>query len=594
MLRKIRITLALIFAAGITLLFCGIGSEWWGWMAGLQFLPSCLALNFGAIAIILLLTFVFGRLYCSVICPLGVYQDLVVFLRRSYGRIADRRRAARLRAMKDKGLKPAAVKPSAAKVFGYRKEHTVVRYAVLAFALVCAFTSLQFLLALIAPYSAYGRMIHAAAGLFGADGVGAPLAITAAVTFAVITFLAWKRGRAYCNTICPVGTTLSLVSRFSLFRPVIDESKCIACGRCYKRCKASCIDGQAHKIDYSRCLVCFDCLDNCTEGALKYRFVGLRGAGMGPVSGNASGKGGSPNRPGGTKGPAHGDGTGSGKAAEGATGSPDRGSAGTGSGRAGSNASAAPTASGKSDAARPDNSRTDSGKSDAGRPDNSSTDSGKSGSAKDLPADSSRRAFLTTAAVAGAALTLGAQNKRLDGGLAPVTDKQAPARSERLIPPGALSVRNFYDRCTACQLCVSNCPGGVLRPSTDLGHFLQPQMGYENGYCRPECTKCGELCPAGAISPISREEKTTVKIGTARVDLELCFAANGKENCGNCARHCPSGAIRMVDRHSDGRRIPVASEEQCTGCGACEFLCPSRPISAITVDGLSIHRTKTR
>ena len=281
-MRKIRITLALIFAAGITLLFCGIGSEWWGWMAGLQFLPSCLALNFGAIALILLLTFVFGRLYCSVICPLGVYQDLVVFLRRSYGRIADRRRAAKLRAMKDKGLKPTAVKPSAAKVYGYKKEHKAVRYAVLAFALVCAFTSLQFLLALIAPYSAYGRMIHAAAGLFGADGVGAPLAITAAVTFAVITFLAWKRGRAYCNTICPVGTTLSLVSRFSLFRPVIDESKCIACGRCYKRCKASCIDGQAHKIDYSRCLVCFDCLDNCTEGALKYRFVGLRGAGMGP------------------------------------------------------------------------------------------------------------------------------------------------------------------------------------------------------------------------------------------------------------------------------------------------------------------------
>lgn len=553
MLRKIRIALALVFAAGITLLFCGIGSEWWGWMAGLQFLPSCLALNFGAIALILLLTFVFGRLYCSVICPLGVYQDIVVFLRRSYGRIADRRRAAKLKAMKDKGLKPTSVKPSAAKVYGYKKEHKAVRYAVLAFALVCAFTSLQFLLALIAPYSAYGRMIHAAAGLFGADGVGTPLAITAAVTFAVITFLAWKRGRAYCNTICPVGTTLSLVSRFSLFRPVIDESKCIACGRCYKRCKAGCIDGQAHRIDYSRCLVCFDCLDNCTEGALKYRFVGLRGAGMGPISGSAPGKGGTPDKPGkgGAKDPAHRDGTGSGKSAEGATGSPDRGSAVTGSGRAGSSASAA-------------------------------------------PADSSRRAFLTTAAVAGAALTLGAQNKRLDGGLAPVIDKQAPARSERLVPPGALSVRSFYDRCTACQLCVSNCPGGVLRPSTDLGHFLQPQMGYENGYCRPECTKCGELCPAGAISPISREEKTTVKIGTARVDFELCFAANGKENCGNCARHCPSGAIRMVDRHSDGRRIPVVSEEQCTGCGACEFLCPSRPISAITVDGLSIHRTKTR
>lgn len=497
MLRKTRITLALLFATGLTLLFCGIGAQWWGWMAKLQFLPSCMALNFGAIAVILLITFILGRIYCSVICPLGVYQDLIVFLRRRWGKFVDRRRAVRLREMKQKGIKPAKVRPTATKVFAYKGEHKIVRYAVLVFALVCAFTSLQFLLALIAPYSAYGRMVHTVAGLAGKGGVTTGLAVTAAITFLVITFLAWNRGRAYCTTICPVGTVLSLVSRFSLFRPVIDESKCIACGRCFKRCKASCIDGTAHKIDYSRCLVCFDCLDNCTEKAIRYKFVGLRGASAGP---------------------------------------------------------------------------------------------GKTGT---KPADLSRRTFMATVALAGTALAAQAQNKRLDGGLAPVIDKAEPERSERLVPFGALSVKNFYDRCTACQLCVSNCPNHVLRPSTDTSHFLQPLMGYENGYCRPECTKCSEICPAGAILPITSEQKAGIKIGTAKVNLDLCLAAKGEAGCGNCSRHCPSGAIRMVARDSDGRKVPVVSEEQCTGCGACEFLCPSRPISAITVNGLSIHRNKT-
>ena len=198
---------------------------------------------------------------------------------------------------------------------------------------------------------------------------------------------------------------------------------------------------------------------------------------------------------------------------------------------------------------------------------------------------------MTTTVIAGTALAAQAQNKRLDGGLATVIDKQVPERRERLVPPGAQGVGHFYDRCTACQLCVSNCPNGVLRPSTDLEHFLQPMMGYEKGYCRPECTVCSSLCPAGAILPVKKEEKLLVKIGTARVDFDLCLAYKGEAKCGNCARHCPSGAIRMVD-DENGRRMPVVSEEQCIGCGACEYLCPSRPISAITVDGLSTHVRK--
>ena len=177
----------------------------------------------------------------------------------------------------------------------------------------------------------------------------------------------------------------------------------------------------------------------------------------------------------------------------------------------------------------------------------------------------------------------------MHGGLADVIDKKAPERSERLVPFGAGSVKSFYDHCTACQLCVSACKNGVLRPSSDLEHFMQPVMGYENGYCRPECNACSQVCPAGAIKPVTVEQKQTIRIGVAKVNLDLCLPAQGKDSCGNCSYHCPSGAIRMVRQQGSRMQIPTVSEDRCIGCGACENLCPSRPISAITVNGLSIH-----
>lgn len=461
MLRKTRIILASVFLIGITLLLVGIGQQWWGWMAKLQFLPSCLALNTAVIVGITVLTLLFGRIYCSVICPLGVFQDFVIWLRRKLGK----------------------------KKFTFNKEHKIARYIVLALFVAAIVAGIQVFVALIAPYSAYGRIVGGIVGL--TKGTAAPiLLITAGVTLVAIFLCAWFWGRAYCNTVCPVGTVLSLFSRFSLFRIKIDESKCVSCGKCGKECKASCIDSANRSIDYSRCVDCFDCIKNCKTGAIKFGF--------------AYGK-----------------------------------------------KAAAPA---------------DEDKADAGR----------------------RQFILTTALLGGAAISASAQEKHLDGGLADVTPKENPERAERLVPFGAQSVESFYDHCTACQLCVSACPNGVLRPSTDLKHLLQPQMGYENGYCRPECTACSQVCPSGAILPITKEEKLVTHIGLAQVNLELCLAAKGEATCGNCSRHCPTGAIRMV--RSNGRRmVPVVSEEVCIGCGACENLCPSRPISAITVNGLSVH-----
>lgn len=460
MLKKLRILLAALFFVGITLLLAGIGHQWWGWMAELQFLPSCLALNFVVIIGILLLTLLFGRIYCSVICPMGVFQDIIIWIR----------------------------KKTAGKKFKFNKEHKWVRYPVLVLTIAAIAAGIQVIVALIGPYSAYGRIVRSIVGIGSGDSLVPALLIVAVITFIAIFLCAWLWGRAYCNTVCPVGSFLGLISRFSLFHIKIDEDKCVSCGKCGRECKSSCIDTKTRTIDYSRCVDCFGCIGSCKTGAISF--------GLGP---------------------------------------------------------------GKAAAASED------------------TDKGR------------RQFMLTTALLGGSAIAAKAQEAHLDGGFADVLPKSNPQRTGRLVPFGAGSVDEFYSRCTACQLCVSNCPNHVLRPSTDLKHLLQPEMGYENGWCRPECTICSEICPADAIKPVTREQKVATHIGTATVNYDLCISANGQDSCGNCSKRCPTGAVRMVDDQNTGRKIPVVSEEICIGCGACEFLCPSRPISAITVNGLSVH-----
>ena len=477
MLRKIRILLAALCFAGITLLFLGIGRDWWGWLPKLQLLPATLRLIGGAtignIAVVLgivLLTLLVGRIYCSVICPLGVCQDLVIWLRRTLSKIFPKWKAIR-------------------KKFIFNKERRWVRYPVAALMIASIIVDLQLVVALLGPYSAYGRMVRSVVG-----GGPAPLLIAAGVTFIVIVLCAWLWGRAYCNTICPVGTVLGCFSKFQLFGVTVDQDKCIKCGACSRTCKASCIEDGTLAIDHSRCVDCFDCIGACKQGAISFGKVSRKTA-------------------------------------------------------------AAPAG-------------------------NDNAEAGKG-----------RRAFIATGAMLlCSGIAAKAQNMKLDGGLAEVLPKQALEREPRLVPPGSGSVKNFYDKCTACQLCIANCPNGVLRPSTDLDHLLQPQMGYEKGFCRPECTACSEVCPAGAITKVHKDAKTLIKIGTAVVNPFVCLSASGEENCGACARHCPTGAIRMMD--IDGTRRPVVTEEQCIGCGKCEYLCPVRPVSAITVKGLEEHINK--
>ena len=591
MLRKIRITLAAICFVAVTLLFLdftGTLHLWFGWLAKIQFLPAVLALNFVVIAILLVLTLLFGRIYCSVICPLGIFQDCV-------SNLSSRRKGKKAR-------------------FSYSKEIKWLRYGVLVLFVIALVAGLNALVALLAPYSAYGRMVQSLLApvwqwgnnllawiaerqdsyAFVTKDVwlkSLPTLIVAAVTFVVVVVLAWRNGRTYCNTICPVGTTLSFFSRFAMFRPVIDKSKCKSCHACERKCKAACIDVDNHKIDYSRCVDCFDCIDSCRLGALKYRFAWGRGVGSGSTGAKTP-----QNAPVGSKMTSDESKNGQNRSSAAPTPVAEpvvrQGSPTVSCIRSTCHKVAEPVVRQGSPTAEV----TDNGKG-------VSTIDATSPVAKPVEAtDKGRRAFLVGgAAVIGGSLLSSIpmraedeeiKDKKRDGGFAEVLPKKAPNRKTPITPFGSESVEKFYKHCTACQLCVTVCPNNVLRPSSRLEHLMQPEMSFEKGYCRPECVKCSEVCPAGAILKITPEEKTEWKVGTAGVDYDLCVVNRDGVSCGNCAHHCPVGAIRMVRKNPDDEkspRIPSVNEEKCIGCGACENLCPSRPISAITVNGYSVH-----
>ena len=500
MFKKLRVILALLSFIAVTLLFLdftGVAQQWWGWIAKIQLVPAFLALNIVAIVLLLLLTIILGRAYCSVICPLGILQDIVIHVRGWFGKKSKRKNR-----------------------FKYSKPKTWLRLSMLTIFVVMIILGLcnvigTTIASFIEPYSAYGRIasslfapIYDASNNVIADALVdtecywfyhveafqyLPLTIIAVVTLLAIGIMAWLGGRAYCNTICPVGTILGYVSRYSLFKPIIDTSKCNGCTKCAKNCKSSCIDARNHEIDYSRCVMCMNCVENCSTGAIKIQRR----------------------------------------------------------------------------LSRKENVEEESGAND------------------------SRRNFIITGIALATASAAKASDKVTDGGLAKIVDKEKPQRKTRIVPPGAVSLSHLQRHCTGCQLCISSCPNDVLRPSTELSTFMQPVVGYEKGYCRPECVKCSDACPVGAFHKITVEEKSAIQIGRAVVNLNTCVATSSGQKCGNCADKCPTGAIKMVPRDSNNENshyMPVVNESKCIGCGACEYYCPVRPISAIYVNGNEKHR----
>ncbi len=207
--------------------------------------------------------------------------------------------------------------------------------------------------------------------------------------------------------------------------------------------------------------------------------------------------------------------------------------------------------------------------------------------------NNTRRNFLAMASLLAVSGVLKSQEKIAEGGLAVIEKKKIPRRTTAITPPGSQGTRNFNQHCTACGLCISTCPNGVLRPSNSLITLMQPEMSYERGFCRPECTTCSEVCPTSAINSLTKAEKSATQIGYAVWVRDNCVVITDGVNCGNCARHCQSGAIEMIVYKPDdpkSKKIPAVDTERCIGCGACENLCPSRPFSAIYVEGIEVHR----
>ena len=238
MLRMIRIVAAVAVFVGLNLFFLGF-ADGTGVLAQVQFVPACLAFNFIVLGVVAGVTLLAGRLYC---------------------------RAGR-----------PVVRAVAAVLF--------------AALLLCGAASLA---GLVEPYSVYGRFathlfepLAAACNNYVADLCmrwGRPCMLkseifirgwsalaVAGVSLAALTVVAALRGRLFCNTVCPVGAVLGLLSVKAPVRIRLDAAKCVKCGLCAKACKAECIDVANGKVDQSRCVRCFTCIGTCKKGALAWK-----------------------------------------------------------------------------------------------------------------------------------------------------------------------------------------------------------------------------------------------------------------------------------------------------------------------------------
>jgi ferredoxin len=279
-LKWIRVVVSLFFLLLTLILFLDlknlIPASYYNSILFLQFVPSFIKFiniftigSFGFV-IIILLSSIFGRVYCSSICPLGSLQDFISYISKKIS----------------KKLKKKSR-------FTFSKSFTVLRYSFLAATVIFFLFGSVFVLNLLDPFSVFGKIVN---GLLKPIAIYANNLISyllikfdnysmypyefrgteilallfAALLFLVVGIFSFRRGRLYCNTICPVGTLLGLLSRFSLYKIIIDESSCKSCGVCEWVCKAECIDSHNHSIDMSRCVSCYNCFTVCPSNGVAF------------------------------------------------------------------------------------------------------------------------------------------------------------------------------------------------------------------------------------------------------------------------------------------------------------------------------------
>ncbi len=215
-------------------------------IAKVQFYPAFIPVYkktvIGIVFILLILATIFlGRIYCSLLCPLGTLQDCLISISRKKRR-------------------------------SYIKASLLIRYTIPLLTILCSFFGITLLLELTEPYSIVSRLLSYITSLnitfFDKDSIILVSAIF--ISFIIVILLSVFRGRLYCNTICPTGAILSLLSYLPVFGIRINSKKCTSCRKCETICKAECIDIQNKKIDSSRCISCFNCIDVCKTKAIYY------------------------------------------------------------------------------------------------------------------------------------------------------------------------------------------------------------------------------------------------------------------------------------------------------------------------------------
>ena len=502
-LKKIRLITAFILFIGISAIFIDFRQ----WITPpfvkvflyLQLVPSLInfmhvfSITAGGFLFVVMLTLLFGRVYCSFICPLGILQDIFIFIAKKTKRI---------------------------RVFRYAKAHTIIHYGFFALTLISVLAGSMLILSLLDPYSIFGRIQNDMVKplvvvinnsiapvleskhifwLYPIDLV--PLNnvvfIISSISLLILVFLSLSHGRLYCNTVCPAGALLRMLSKRAWLRIRIDANGCTACYRCSMVCKAHCIDIKTNTVDFDRCVACYNCIEACPSYAIAY----------------------------------------------------------------------VPHKTSK----------------------------------RKETTDMEKRKFFTATMAYMAGLWFIAD--KLYAGLQKQKNAktmQGYIRNEKthpVSPPGSQSIKHFTSTCTACHLCVSACPTKVLQPAYleyGLSGMMQPYMDFSAGFCNYDCTLCGEMCPTGAIKPLSVNAKHTTQTGIVHFVRNNCVVYTDNTSCGACSEHCPTKAVYMVP-YKDGLTIPETDVSICIGCGACEYACPlSPPYKAIYVNGNAVHQKASR
>jgi len=274
---------ALIFAT-ISLFFLDANSLMPLQLHGLlhiQILPLILGVGLLGLSLWLVISLLFGRIYCSVVCPLGILQDVIARIGTIFTSFRSKKKRSSMR-----------------RTFRYTKPFVRLRYGFLVFFLVAIAISfgLQFPLfvTLLDPYGIFARMITALVRPFTlhANNILTPyfhaagnysvtfqpvffnleITVISLLMFILIWWLAFRYGRRYCNALCPIGTFLGWVAQYSFFRVRLHQD-CSGCGRCESLCKSECIDSKNKTVDGNRCVVCFNCLTACRTKSLSYSYA---------------------------------------------------------------------------------------------------------------------------------------------------------------------------------------------------------------------------------------------------------------------------------------------------------------------------------